>query len=212
MGTTAMPPKRDLGSLRIHDRQRSQGKTGKRFGFFSAIVGGLVIVAGLLAAFRTRKPLVEVAAARPAGDLRAEALLNASGYVTPRRRAIMGLGAVCGALNTMYSAVAERGREIATMRALGFGGGSVVLSFIIESLLISLVGGLIGCIAVLPLNGLTTGTINWQTFSHLAFAFKITTPLLAAGVIFALIMGFLGGVFPALRAARRPVAAALRSL
>lgn len=125
---------------------------------------------------------------------------------------IMGLGAVCGALNTMYSAVAERGREIATMRALGFGGGSVVFSFIIESLLISLVGGLIGCIAVLPLNGLTTGTINWQTFSHLAFAFKITTPLLVAGVIFALIMGFLGGVFPALRAARRPVAAALRSL
>lgn len=125
---------------------------------------------------------------------------------------IMGLGAVCGALNTMYSAVAERGREIATMRALGFGGGSVVFSFIIESLLISLVGGLIGCIAVLPLNGLTTGTINWQTFSHLAFAFKITTPLLVTGVIFALIMGFLGGVFPALRAARRPVAAALRSL
>lgn len=125
---------------------------------------------------------------------------------------IMGLGAVCGALNTMYSAVAERGREIATMRALGFGGGSVVFSFIIESLLISLVGGLIGCIAVLPLNGLTTGTINWQTFSHLAFAFKITTPLLVTGVIFALVMGFLGGVFPALRAARRPVAAALRSL
>lgn len=125
---------------------------------------------------------------------------------------IMGLGAVCGALNTMYSAVAERGREIATMRALGFGGPSVVFSFIIESLLISLVGGLIGCIAVLPLNGLTTGTINWQTFSHLAFAFKITTPLLVAGVIFALVMGFLGGVFPAFRAARRPVAAALRAL
>src|SRR5499433_3441203 len=125
---------------------------------------------------------------------------------------IMGVGAIFGALNTMYSAVAERGREIATMRALGFGGLSVVTSFIIEALLISLVGGLVGCIAVLPLNGLTTGTINWQTFSHLAFAFKITPPLLVSGVIFALVMGLLGGVFPAIRAARRPVAAALRSL
>ncbi|HKD13681.1 MAG TPA: ABC transporter permease [Candidatus Angelobacter sp.] len=125
---------------------------------------------------------------------------------------IMGVGAIFGALNTMYSAVAERGREIATMRALGFGGLSVVTSFIIEALLISLVGGLVGCVAVLPLNGLTTGTINWQTFSHLAFAFKITPPLLVSGVIFALVMGLLGGVFPAIRAARRPVAAALRSL
>jgi len=125
---------------------------------------------------------------------------------------IMGVGAIFGALNTMYSAVAERGREIATMRALGFGGPSVVTSFIIESLLIALVGGLLGCVAVLPLNGITTGTINWQTFSHLAFAFKITPPLLLGGIIFALVMGFLGGVFPAVRAARRPVAAALRSL
>jgi putative ABC transport system permease protein len=112
----------------------------------------------------------------------------------------------------MYSAVSERGREIATMRALGFGGFSVVFSFMIEALLISLIGGLIGCVAVLPLNGLTTGTINWQTFSHLAFAFKITPPLLMAGVVFALIMGFLGGLLPALRAARRPVAVALRGL
>ena len=125
---------------------------------------------------------------------------------------IMGIGAIFGALNTMYSAVAERGREIATMRALGFGGPSVVTSFIIESLLIALVGGLLGCVAVLPLNGLTTGTVNWQTFSHLAFAFKITPDLLSYGIIFALLMGFLGGVFPAMRAASRPVAAALRSL
>lgn len=125
---------------------------------------------------------------------------------------IMGIGAIFGALNTMYSAVAERGREIATMRALGFGGPSVVTSFIIESLLIALIGGLVGCLAVLPLNGLTTGTINWQTFSHLAFAFKITPLLLLLGILFALLMGFLGGVFPAIRAARRPVAEALRSL
>lgn len=125
---------------------------------------------------------------------------------------IMGIGAVFGALNTMYSAVAERGREIATMRALGFGGTSVVVSFMVESLLIALVGGVIGCLAVLPLNGLTTGTINWQTFSHLAFAFKITPPLLGLGIAFALLMGYIGGVFPAFRAARRPVASALRSL
>lgn len=125
---------------------------------------------------------------------------------------IMAVGAVFGALNTMYSAVAERGREIATMRALGFAGPSVVFSFLIEAVLISFVGGIIGCIAVLPLNGLTTGAMNWQTFSHLAFAFKITPQLLVMGVIFALIMGVLGGLFPAVRAARLPVATALREL
>lgn len=125
---------------------------------------------------------------------------------------IMFWGAVFGALSTMYSAVAERGREIATMRALGFGGMSVVTSFVLESLLLSLIGGVIGCIAVLPLNGFTASTMNMSTFSHLAFAFRITPLLLAFGVAFALVMGFLGGVFPAARAARRPVAAALRSL
>jgi putative ABC transport system permease protein len=125
---------------------------------------------------------------------------------------VMGLGAVFAALNTMYSAVAERGREIATLRAIGFGVGSVVLSFVLEALLIALVGGAIGCLAVLPLNGLTTGTINWQTFSHLAFAFRVTPPLLLAGLLFALAMGLLGGVPPAIRAARAPVAAALRGL
>ncbi|PYT63858.1 MAG: ABC transporter permease [Acidobacteria bacterium] len=125
---------------------------------------------------------------------------------------VMAVGAVFGALNTMYSAVAERGREIATMRALGFAGPSVVISFLVEALLISFVGGVIGCIAVLPLNGLTTGAMNWQTFSHLAFAFKITSELLVKGVIFALVMGVLGGLFPAVRAARLPVATALREL
>lgn len=126
--------------------------------------------------------------------------------------AIMGIGAVFGALNTMYSAVAERSREIATLRALGFGAGSVVFSFTLEALLISFIGGVLGCIAVLPLNGLTTGAMNWQTFSHLAFAFKITPPLLLVGLVFALIMGGLGGIFPAIRAARQPVAPALRGL
>jgi putative ABC transport system permease protein len=126
--------------------------------------------------------------------------------------AIMAIGAVFGALNTMYSAVAERGREIATMRALGFGGPSVVFSFVIEALLIAFVGGLLGCLVVLPLNGLTTGAMNLQTFSHLAFAFKITPELLVKGIIFALVMGFVGGLLPAVRAATRPVAQALREL
>jgi putative ABC transport system permease protein len=125
---------------------------------------------------------------------------------------VMAIGAVFGALNTMYSAVAARAREIATMRALGFGGGSVVLSFLFESLLIALVGGILGCIAVLPLNGFTAGTINWQTFSHLAFAFRVTPDLLAAGVMFAVLMGLFGGVLPAIRAARLQVAHALREL
>ena len=125
---------------------------------------------------------------------------------------IMAIGAVFGALNTMYSAVSERGREIATMRALGFGGPSVVTSFVIEALLISFIGGLIGCLAVLPLNGLTTGAMNLQTFSHMAFAFKITPELLVKGVVFALFMGVLGGLFPAIRAASLPISSALREL
>jgi putative ABC transport system permease protein len=126
--------------------------------------------------------------------------------------AIMAIGAVFGALNTMYSAVAERGREIATMRALGFSSPNVILSFLFEALLIAFVGGLLGCLAVLPLNGLTTSTMNFQTFSNLAFAFKITFDLLLMGVLFALIMGVIGGLLPAIRAALRPVAVALREM
>jgi putative ABC transport system permease protein len=126
--------------------------------------------------------------------------------------AVMGIGAVFGALNTMYSAVAERGREIAVMRALGFGAIAVVFSFLIEALLISFVGGAVGCLAVLPLNGFTTGAMNWQTFSHMAFAFKITPGLLLGGIIFALGMGVTGGLLPAIHAALRPISVALRSL
>jgi putative ABC transport system permease protein len=125
---------------------------------------------------------------------------------------VMAIGAVFGALNTMYSAVAERGREIATMRAVGFSSWNVILSFLFEALLISFAGGILGCLFVLPLNGWTTSTMNFQTFSSLAFAFKITFSLLLMGVLFALVMGVLGGVFPAIRAARRPVAQALREL
>jgi putative ABC transport system permease protein len=126
--------------------------------------------------------------------------------------AIMAVGAVFGALNTMYSAVAERGREIATMRAVGFSSWNVILSFLFEAIVISFLGGVIGCLAVLPLNGLTTSTMNFQTFSNVAFAFKITFDLLLMGVLFALVMGVLGGLLPAIRAAIQPVAVALREL
>jgi putative ABC transport system permease protein len=125
---------------------------------------------------------------------------------------VMGIGAVLGALNTMYSAVAERSREIATLRAIGFGVTAILVCFLVESLGISFVGGVLGCLLALPVNGLTTGTVNWQTFSHLAFAFQITPPLLVLGVAFALLMGVAGGVPPAFRAARLPVAEALRDL
>ncbi len=125
---------------------------------------------------------------------------------------IMAVGAIFAALNTMYSAISERGREIGTMRAVGFSSWNVILSFLFEALVISLAGGIIGCLAVLPLNGWTTNTMNFQTFSNLAFAFKITFNLLALGILFALVMGVLGGLLPAIRAAIRPVAAALREL
>src|SRR5260370_36348976 len=98
------------------------------------------------------------------------------------------------------------------MRALGFGGPSVVFSFVIAALLIAFIGGLVGCIAVLPLNGLTTGAMNLQTFSHVAFAFKITTELLVKGIVFALVMGIIGGFLPAEGAGDKPSAAGLREV
>jgi len=123
---------------------------------------------------------------------------------------IMGVGAVLGAANTMYSAVAERTREIAVLRALGFRGFSIVISFLTESMWIALIGGIVGCLAVLPINGLTTGTMNWQTFSHLSFAFRITPGLLLLGLAFAMLMGAIGGLPPAIRAARSNLATTLR--
>jgi putative ABC transport system permease protein len=126
--------------------------------------------------------------------------------------AVMAIGAILGALNTMYSAVSERGREIATMRALGFGAGSVVTSFMIEAVCIAIIGGALGCLAVWPINGLTTGTMNFQTFSHMAFAFQVTPPLVIGGIIFSAIMGIAGGAPPAVRAARSRIAVALREL
>ena len=126
---------------------------------------------------------------------------------------LMGIGAVFGAINTMYNAVASRTREIATLRALGFGSLPVVASVIGESLALATVGGLIGgVIAYAAFNGYQTATMNFQTFSQVAFAFAVTPALLVQGLLFALVMGFFGGLFPAIRAARLPIVTALREL
>ena len=122
---------------------------------------------------------------------------------------VMGIGAVFGAMNTMYAVVAQRTREIATLRALGFSRASILVSFVVESLLIALAAGVLGCLLALPANGLTAATGN-VTFSELAFAFRVTPPALAAGMAFALLMGLLGGLLPAFRAARMPITQALR--
>lgn len=127
--------------------------------------------------------------------------------------ALMGLGAIFGAVNTMYSAVSTRTREIATLRALGFGRTPVVISVLIEAVALSLIGGVIGGgLAWLAFDGYQTATMNWQSFSQVAFAFAVTPSLLIQGLIYATIMGLLGGLFPAIRAARLPVVTALRQL
>jgi len=126
--------------------------------------------------------------------------------------AVMAVGAVFAALNTMYSAVAARSSEIGTLKALGFGPGSIVASFLAESMIIALAGGAIGCLAALPFNGFTTGTMNWASFSYLAFSFRVTPAIIGIGAAFAVLMGVIGGLPPALRAARLPVVVALREL
>ena len=126
---------------------------------------------------------------------------------------LMGIGAVFGAINTMYTAVAARTREIATLRALGFSSGPVVISVMAESVALAVVGGTLGgLLAYAGFNGYQTATINWQTFSQVAFAFRVTPALLFQGIAWAVVMGFFGGLFPAVRAARLPVATALREL
>ena len=137
-------------------------------------------------------------------------LINSIGFIIA---ALMGVGAVFGALLTMYTAVASRTREIATLRALGFNTVSVLISVLGESIALAVLGGVIGgVLAYVGFNGYETSTMNFQTFSQVAFAFRVTPRLLALGVIYALIMGFIGGLFPALRAARLPIATALREL
>ena len=123
---------------------------------------------------------------------------------------IMAIGSSFAAMNTMYAAVAYRGREIATLRVIGFSKPSILTSFVLESLLLSLLGALVGILLMLPLNGMTTGTSNAVTFSEIVFSLRMTVPVVVTAVAFALIMGLLGGIAPAWHAARRDIVVALR--
>jgi putative ABC transport system permease protein len=125
---------------------------------------------------------------------------------------IMALGAVFGAMNTMYAAVGSRTREIATLLVLGFSPLAIMLSFMIESVLLSMCGGVLGCILSLFINGIRTSTTNFSSFSEVAFAFHVTPPALVTGLIFSVGMGLVGGFLPAIRAARQPLARALRAV
>jgi len=122
---------------------------------------------------------------------------------------VMGIGAVFGAMNTMYAIVSQRTREIGTLRALGFSRFSILFSFVMESVLLAVVGGILGCLLALPMNGFTAAT-GTNAFSELAFAFRVTPALLLIGMVFATIMGLVGGLLPALRASRMPITRALR--
>src|SRR5690606_5740344 len=126
---------------------------------------------------------------------------------------LMGLGAVFAALNTMYSAVSARTREIATLRALGFGSFPVVISVIVEALLLALVGSIVGMlISYFAFNGIRASTLNFGSFTQLSFAFTVTPDLLLQGLIYAILLGLIGGLLPSLRAARLPIATGLREL
>lgn len=143
----------------------------------------------------------------------AEGLTRFIGMVGYPLTVLMAIGALFGALNSMYSSVSVRGKEIATLRALGFGPGAVLLSTVVESILLSLVGGLTGgLIAFVVFNGFQVSTLNGSSFSQVVFNFAVTSDLLVQGLLAALIIGVVGGFFPAIRAARLPVAAALREL
>ncbi len=119
-------------------------------------------------------------------------------------------GAMFAAANTMYAAVASRSREIGTLRAIGFSRRAILTSFLLESVLLCMLGGLLGCLATLPFNGLSTGTANWATFSEITFAFRFGPKVLLSGAVMTLAMGLFGGLFPALRAVRMPIISALR--
>lgn len=123
---------------------------------------------------------------------------------------LMGIGAVFGAMNTMYAVVAARTREIATLRALGFSQWAIQLSFVLESVLLALAGGIIGCLLAVPMHGFSTGTGQTDSFSEIAFAFRITPMIVGLSLGFAVLMGAIGGLFPARRASRMPISRALR--
>jgi putative ABC transport system permease protein len=123
---------------------------------------------------------------------------------------IMAVGSIFAAMNTMYAAVAYRGREIATLRVIGFSRPAILTSFVFESLLLALLGALVGIVLMLPFNGMQTGTSNQVTFSEVVFALRITPRVAINAVIFALVMGFIGGLAPAWHAARQNILTALR--
>jgi putative ABC transport system permease protein len=122
------------------------------------------------------------------------------------------LGAMFAVANTMFAAVASRAREIGTLRALGFSRSNVLASFMIESLVLCLLGGALGCLGTLPVNGLSTGTANWQTFSEITFSFRFGPSVLLQGTLLAIVMGMLGGLFPAIRSTRMRIVDALREV
>jgi len=123
---------------------------------------------------------------------------------------VMGVGAVFGAMNTMYAIVAARTREIGTLRALGFSRRAILFSFVMESVLLALVGGALGCLLALNVNGVTTASGQTASFSEVAFAFHVSPEIVVGGLVFAGVMGIVGGLLPALRAARLPIISALR--
>ena len=124
---------------------------------------------------------------------------------------IMAIGSSFAVMNTMYAATAYRTREIATLRLLGFRRRSIMASFFLESLILAPAGGVVGCLMALPVNGISTGTLNFASFSEVLFEFRITRDLLTQGMIFAAIMGIVGGILPARLAARLPIIRALRT-
>jgi ABC-type lipoprotein release transport system permease subunit len=125
---------------------------------------------------------------------------------------IMAIGSSFAAMNTMYAAIARRAKEIGTLRVVGYSRGSILLSFVVESLMLALIGGLLGCVLALPLNGVTTGIGSFVTFSEIAFNFRVGPKAVLAGIVFALIVGAVGGFFPARNAARKEILTALHEM
>jgi putative ABC transport system permease protein len=125
---------------------------------------------------------------------------------------IMAVGSCFAAMNTMYAAVARRSKEVGTLRVLGFTKGSILFSFFVESLLLSLIGGIIACLIVLPLNNVTTQLGNFITFSQTSFNFRVGPEIMAIGVVFALVLGAVGGLLPARQAAKKEILTALREV
>ena len=140
-----------------------------------------------------------------------QTLVNIINFLAGIVTTLMGLGAIFGALNTMYTAVSARSREIATLEAMGFGGFPILVSVLVESMVLAVIGGAIGAIgAWLAFDGFRAATLNWQTFSQVAFSFDVNGPLLVRGIVSAVVIGLVGGLFPAIRAARMPVSESLR--